>query len=106
MEQIHDMSLFEYNKRMEAYRLSVVDRRFEMFLEAFANRSVNFTTQKGKKTVYVYPKLENVFDYDEEVNKVRNNKTTKPKQSSKDLEVLEMMKRFNERNKKGGLNGG
>lgn len=64
MEEIENMTLVEYNWRMEAYKLKLLDKRHDMHLTAFLNNAVTETVKKGEEIVPRYPTFKDFFDYD------------------------------------------
>lgn len=64
MEEIENMTLVEYNWRMEAYKMRLIDKRHDMHLQAFLNNAVTETVKKGVEIVPRYPTFKDFFDYE------------------------------------------
>jgi hypothetical protein len=63
MRAIERMTLYEYNLRMTAYKLSWLDQEKMIHELAWANQQVQATKTVGKKTVPVYDTFEKFFNY-------------------------------------------
>lgn len=81
-----------FDLQMKAQRLKQVDKERDIYLQVFANREANMTEQKGKKTVYVYPKLEDLFDYEKRIEEVEN---PQPKETQKEKKLKDLFRRAN-----------
>ena len=60
-----DLLLSEYQMLMKAHALKQVDKEYEMHLQAWLNQRAKDTKQKGKKTVPVFRKFDEFFNYKE-----------------------------------------
>lgn len=56
------MSYFEYEARMYAYQLSVLDENEKIYQQAWANQQAKATKEKGKDVVSVYSTFKDLFD--------------------------------------------
>lgn len=66
------MTLNEYLLRIEAYQLAKIERREELYLQAFLNQSVQATEDK-KGTKPKYKTFNDFFKKQEEIDEVRSN---------------------------------
>lgn len=63
---------------MESVRLKQVDKDYRNHLQAFLNFAVKAEKKTGKnKTKPVYSKFKRFYDYEKEIEKAKNNGTTK-----------------------------
>lgn len=72
------MSLFEYEARMYAFRLSEVDREHDMHLQAWLANQASATKESGKS---VFKSFKDFFDYEKQVKEIErgvNAKEIKP----------------------------
>lgn len=79
-KRLHDievLSLQEYSLRMKAFRLSQVDKHYEMHLQAWLNHGVTATKEQGKKQVPVYKTFKEFFDYEKQLKEVEGQKATR-----------------------------
>ena len=60
-----DLLLSEYQLLMKAHALKQVDKEYEMHLQAWLNQRAKDTKPKGKKTVPVFRKFDEFFNYKE-----------------------------------------
>lgn len=67
------MTLREYQLRLKAYQLRKLDDRKEAIELEFMKRALKATEQKGDKSVYVVKKVEDIFDYEKEEQKLLGN---------------------------------
>lgn len=58
-----NLTLKEYELRMKAYSLHTLDEEYKAHKQAWINHQVKATKQIGKKTVPVYKKFEQFFDF-------------------------------------------
>ena len=69
------LTIPEYTLLMEAVRLREVDKDYRNHLQAFLNLAVKAEKKVGKnKTNQVYQRFRKFFDYEKEVDCVRNRK--------------------------------
>lgn len=60
IHEIEMMSFKEYQLRMTAFRLKLVDEQFSVSYAAWQNREINATDDDGK---YIYTNMKDFFDY-------------------------------------------
>ena len=71
---------------MKAESLKRVDSEYEIHLQAWVSHQVKAEKKQGKKTVPVYEKFSQFFDYEKRINDV-----LKPKKEKKKLTNLERL---------------
>lgn len=71
---------------MKAKSLKQVDTEYEIHLQAWVSHQVKAEKKQGKKTVPVYEKFSQFFDYEKRINDV-----LKPKNEEKKLTKLERL---------------
>ena len=71
---------------MKAESLKRVDSEYEIHLQAWVSHQVKAEKTQGKKTVPVYEKFSQFFDYEKRINDV-----LKPKKEEKKLTNLEKL---------------
>ena len=71
---------------MKAESLKRVDSEYEIHLQAWVSHQVKAEKKQGKKTVPVYEKFSQFFDYEKRINDVLN-----PKKEEKKLTNLERL---------------
>lgn len=75
LEEVDRLTIPEYNLLMEAAQLKEVDKDYRNHLQAFLNFAVKAEKKAGKgKTKPVYQRFRNFFDYEKEVDLVKNRK--------------------------------
>lgn len=80
---------------MEALELRMVDESYKAHLQAFLNFSVKAERKAGKyKTRPVYRKFEQFFDYEKEIDRIKNRKKTEDR-----------IKRYVKMKKESGIDG-
>lgn len=73
--EVDNLTIPEYNLLMEAVRLKEVDKDYRNHLQAFLNFAVKAEKKIGKgKTRPVYQRFRKFYDYEKEVDKVKNRK--------------------------------
>ena len=83
---IQILTLYEYEARMYAYRLKQIDKQQDMHLQAWLNHQVTATKESGKKIVPVFKKFEDFFNYEKQIEEVKNDmKATNIKPQQKRL---------------------
>lgn len=70
LHEIDRMTFWEYQLRMKAYRMRMVDTEYLIYLQAWVNRGVNAEKKNGKKTIPVYKEFTEFFDYEDRINQV------------------------------------
>lgn len=74
-EEVDRLTIPEYTLLMEAVQLREVDKDYRNHLQAFLNFAVKAEKRVGKnKTKPVYQRFRKFFDYEKEVDRVRNRK--------------------------------
>lgn len=71
---------------MKAESLKRVDSEYEIHLQAWVSHQVKAEKKQGKKTVPVYEKFSQFFDYEKRINDI-----LKPKKEEKKLTNLERL---------------
>lgn len=71
---------------MKAESLKRVDSEYEIHLQAWVSHQVKAEKKQGKKTVPVYEKFSQFFDYEERIDGI-----LKPKKKEKKLTNLERL---------------
>ena len=71
---------------MKAESLKRVDSEYEIHLQAWVSHQVKAEKKQGKKTVPVYEKFSQFFDYEKRINDI-----LKPKKKEKKLTNLERL---------------
>lgn len=64
------MTIYEYDIRMTAHNLAMVDKKMEIHLQAWVNQQVQATRESGKKSVPVFDRFDKFFDYQKELDLV------------------------------------
>ena len=73
--EVDNLTIPEYNLLMEAVRLKEVDKDYRNHLQACLNFAVRAEKKIGKgKTRPVYQRFRKFYDYEKEVDKVKNRK--------------------------------
>lgn len=76
MEAIDRMTLWEYDLRMEAHNLKIVDMEYRIHLQAWMNRAVNAKKKKGKDGLeYIHKKFGKFFDYKKRLSEISEKKS-------------------------------
>ena len=71
---------------MKARSLKQVDTEYEIHLQAWVSHQVKAEKKQGKKTVPIYKKFDQFFNYEKRINDV-----LKPKKEEKKLTNLERL---------------
>ena len=82
------MTIPEYEQLMEAVQLKQIDTDYRNHLQAYLNFVVKAEKKSGKKSVPVYKKFEQFYDYKKEVEKV-----TRPKQQGRFAGIGKFLKK-------------
>lgn len=77
------MTLYEYEARMHAFRLSQVDREKDVHLQAWLNHKATAMKKQGDKQVSVYPKFKDFYDYEKELKEVEKDTSPLTKRNRK-----------------------
>ena len=62
---MNKMTLYEHRIRMEAHRLSMIDKERDIHWQAWTNQRAKATKKSGKKIVSVFKSFVDFFDYEE-----------------------------------------
>lgn len=71
---------------MKAKQLEQVDKEYELHLQAWLNQQVQATKSKGKKSVPVFGKFDDFFNYEKRIESI-----TKPKPKEKQRTKVEIL---------------
>lgn len=93
LKEAEDMTLREYRLQMTAYQLRQIDKEYDIFKIAWYERIVKSKKRAGKGLAYRYTRLNQIFDYDKEIDKILN----KDKEEQSDV-----LKKFIERKRNNG----
>lgn len=83
------MLVDEYTMRMEAYKLKRLDEKYDTHLQAYLNHAVKATKKVGKSELSIYPKFEDFFNYEKELNELKG---VSKKKNDVDGSKLKMLK--------------
>lgn len=64
------MTLVEYGLYMKAYSLRKIDEKREFIEQEFIKRMTDAVETKNDKSYYTYTKVEDIFDYKKEEQKI------------------------------------
>jgi len=96
IEAIERMTLHEYELRMRAYRLKMVDEEYWIHLQAWVNREVKAEKKKGKgRSEPVYKRFDRFFDYEKRLEQASGKSAVKKpvlSQAGRYMEYLERRK--------------
>lgn len=70
-------TLYEYQMRMRAHRLTRIDKEYDMHMQAWLNHLVTATKEQGKKHVPVYKDFKSFFDYKKALASVEDDSSKK-----------------------------
>lgn len=91
--------MWEYNLRMRAYRLRMVDKEYELHLAAWVDREVNAKRKSGKNGAkYIYAKWDQFFDYEK-----REAEILDEAQDEKPISIAEKLREYERKKKDGQL---
>lgn len=76
-EQVDQLTIPQYEIMMEALKYRMIDDEYRAHRQAFLNFAVQAQKKSGKKTVPVYKRFRNFFDYEKELKNVREKKHKK-----------------------------
>ena len=71
------MTIAQYEIMLEALEYQMVDDEYRANRQAFLNFAVQAEKKSGKKTVPVYRRFRQFFDYEKELKKMRERKKKK-----------------------------
>lgn len=100
MLQIEQMTVSEYNLRMQAFSLKQVDTTLNIRAIAWANRAAVSMNDNGE---YTYKEFKDFFDYDKAINEALN---PVAKEADMDPELVAIAKRLQEFRKGKGVEHG
>lgn len=83
-----DLTLLEYQMLMKAYALRSLDEEYKAHKQAWLNQQVQATKQQGKKTVPVYRKFKQFFDYEKHEQEILGANKKVPKQNKKIISLM------------------
>lgn len=89
--------------RLEAYQLANVYKRSNIALQAFINRQVNATNDKGE---FVVKKIEDVYDAQAEIDIITGKQARKANELQDRLNRYERAKKIAQKELKGKKKGG
>ena len=96
IEAIERMTLYEYELRMRAYRLKMVDEEYWIYLQAWDNMEVKAEKKKRKgRSEPVYKRFDRFFDYEKRLEQASGKSAVeKPvlSQAGRYMEYLERRK--------------
>lgn len=70
LEQVDNITPYEYRLLMKSKELQIVDKQYEIHLQAYLNMSAQARRRAGKKMKPVYTKFDKFFDYQKELDRV------------------------------------
>lgn len=73
MSDIEEMTLYEYELKMRAYRLKRIDEELRMHQQAWLNQRVKSTDKNGKP---IYREFKQFYDYEKELRALDTPKIT------------------------------
>lgn len=70
LEQVDNITPFEYRILMKSKELQIVDKHYEIHLQAYLNMTAQARRPVGKKLKPVYTKFDKFFDYQKQLDRV------------------------------------
>ena len=70
LDQVDNITPYEYRLLMKSKELKIVDKQYEIHLQAYLNMSAQARRQAGKKLKPVYTKFDKFFDYQKQLDRV------------------------------------
>lgn len=70
LEQVDNITPYEYRLLMKSKKLQIVDKQYEIHLQAYLNMSAQARRRAGKKMKPVYTKFDKFFDYQKQLDRV------------------------------------
>lgn len=70
LEQVNNITPYEYRLLMKSKELQIVDKQYEIHLQAYLNMTAQARKQVGKKQRMVYTRFDKFFDYQKQLDKV------------------------------------
>lgn len=70
LDQVDNITPYEYRLLMKSKELQIVDKQYEIHLQAYLNMSAQARRRAGKKMKPVYAKFDKFFDYQKQLDRV------------------------------------
>lgn len=70
LDQVNNITPYEYRLLMKSKELQIVDKQYEIHLQAYLNMSAQARRRVGKKMKPVYTKFDKFFDYQKQLERV------------------------------------
>ena len=70
LDQVNNITPYEYRLLMKSKELQIVDKQYEIHLQAYLNMSAQARRRAGKKMKPVYTKFDKFFDYQKQLDRV------------------------------------
>lgn len=70
LDQVNNITPYEYRLLMKSKELQIVDKQYEIHLQAYLNMSAQARRRVGKKMKPVYTKFDKFFDYQKQLDRV------------------------------------
>lgn len=70
LDQVNNITPYEYRLLMKSKELQIVDKQYEIHLQAYLNMSAQARRRAGKKMKPVYTKFVKFFDYQKQLDRV------------------------------------
>lgn len=70
LDQVDNITPYEYRLLMKSKELKIVDKHYELHLQAYLNMAASARKQVGKKIKPVYMHFNKFFDYQKELDRV------------------------------------
>src|SRR5699024_12436951 len=97
LQDIKELTLYEYEARMHAYKLSQVDKERDMHLQAWLNYQVTATKESGKKQVPVFKSFKEFYNYERNLKEIESHMNETNKLSDDVRRKAQIAKRLNGR---------
>lgn len=70
LDQVNNITPYEYRLLMKSKELQIVDKHYELHLQAYLNMAASARKPVGKKIKPVYMKFDKFFDYQKQLDRV------------------------------------
>lgn len=70
LDQVDNITPYEYRLLMKSKELQIVDKQYEIHLQAYLNMAASARKPVGKKIKPVYMKFDKFFDYQKQLDRV------------------------------------
>lgn len=70
LEQVDNITPYEYRLLMKSKEFQIVDKQYEIHLQAYLNMIAQARKQVGKKQRMVYTRFDKFFDYQKQLDRV------------------------------------